>query len=863
MNLKEFLDDQGSDEFEQEEETKQTMRYNNNTQRLNFINLLVRPSKYSYRLRKYRMRKTPIDSISYEMDDQIRFRNSVCYSRPVNDEVTTQAQTLKKYLRNKQFIQPTFSDSTPFDIIEWEKEIEDESVVSQLLGREKEVTKYETCDKVLRSEFVNHILEESDWTEEIIYDENCLSKVKPYLTLQLNDPNLIFETCEDKRKTRNTKKSKEIIQGDKPMKSKYNISNDKYYNTEIATKSSLGNLGIQHSVPALKLNPRFYKTFLDKEELRNFHRPSFPLPINASIKLIFIKETNEHKSSEVIKKSTELSLTDGSKFSIFEYSEEFPLLVMNPGMVSLFTTFYRKNSYRDDHAPVGPGQVMVLDPDDPSPFFGFGDVTPGSSIMALTNNLFKAPLFAHKSNDYLCIVDNGKVIVRKIDSLYCVGQCLPLEEVFPPHSRKYNIYCKNRLKVMAYRIFYKKDNRDKILRITQLDDMFPTFSEGSKRKWLKEYADCVKRGRENVWILRPDSALLTEEDLRKLVTPENVCQYESMLAGEQRLRDAGYDIQEDGEDEEEQALSPWCLSRNFISAANGRGILQLTGAGDPSGVGAGFSFMRSIVKKGEEQETKRHTGDLQNRYKETIERIWNKQCETLSSNREILFGEIEDLYNKENMEEEEKPTNEPFIIIKRKIIRNGIKCIEEERVEGATLIRAYLKERGVTKAEEKRSGLKCGSCGATGHMKTNRFCPNFPHKISKKKLENARKRARNFISERIVQTIVTLMNMPYSIAFHRPVSLKKFPNYTEFVSNPIDLGTMKSKARQHKYTTHEEFLEDLMLMKENCRKYNGPEHSLTRLAESMILTAYAEFDEVKEDLEIAEKQCNVANEEEK
>lgn len=102
-----------------------------------------------------------------------------------------------------------------------------------------------------------------------------------------------------------------------------------------------------------------------------------------------------------------------------------------------------------------------------------------------------------------------------------------------------------------------------------------------------------------------------------------------MCVGEQWLRDSGYsanlDFDEDNEDEEmkegtdiEVQLAPWVITRNFLQAAavrssptlsrsmksyyiytyiQGKGMLKLYGAGDPTGIGEGFSFVRASMKE--------------------------------------------------------------------------------------------------------------------------------------------------------------------------------------------------------------------------------------------------------------------------
>ena len=43
--------------------------------------------------------------------------------------------------------------------------------------------------------------------------------------------------------------------------------------------------------------------------------------------------------------------------------------------------------------------------------------------------------------------------------------------------------------------------------------------------------------------------------------------------------------------------APWALTDNFVSAVReGRGALALTGPGDPTARGQGFSYMRENIK---------------------------------------------------------------------------------------------------------------------------------------------------------------------------------------------------------------------------------------------------------------------------
>jgi hypothetical protein len=58
--------------------------------------------------------------------------------------------------------------------------------------------------------------------------------------------------------------------------------------------------------------------------------------------------------------------------------------------------------------------------------------------------------------------------------------------------------------------------------------------------------------------------------------------------------------------------------------------------------------------------------------------------------------------------------------------------------------------------------------------------------------------------------------------FHFPVKKKDAPNYTDIIKNPIDLQSMKNKAKRNEYDTSDQFIGDLELMRTNAEIYNGP-----------------------------------------
>ncbi|KZV22746.1 transcription initiation factor TFIID subunit 1 [Dorcoceras hygrometricum] len=330
------------------------------------------------------------------------------------------------------------------------------------------------------------------------------------------------------------------------------------------------------------------------------------------------------------KKKSDLSVKDGHVF-LMEYCEERPLLLGNPGMGARLCTYYQKSSPGDQTGTLlrngnnELGSVVILDPADKSPFLG--DLKAGSRQSCLETNMYKAPIFRHKvsSTDYLLVRSaKGKLSIRRIDRIDVVGQQEPHIEVMAPGSKAVQFYVMNRLLVYMYREFRAAEKRGlrPSIRADELSAMLPGLSEVFLRKRLKNCAD-FQRGANGhfLWVMKRNFRIPSEEELRRMVTPENVCAYESMQAGLYRLKrlgitrltlpaglssamnqlpDEAITLAAASHIERELQITPWNLSSNFVSCTNqdreNIERLEITGVGDPSGRGLGFSYVRATPK---------------------------------------------------------------------------------------------------------------------------------------------------------------------------------------------------------------------------------------------------------------------------
>lgn len=351
------------------------------------------------------------------------------------------------------------------------------------------------------------------------------------------------------------------------------------------------------------------------------------------------KLPNESKSLRppgAFKKKSDLSVKDGHVF-LMEYCEERPLLIGNIGMGARLCTYYQKSSSDDQNGDIlrnansGLGTVLSLDPADKSPFLG--DIKPGCSQSCIETNMYRAPIFPHKvaSTDYLLVRSaKGKLSIRRINKIHAVGQQEPHMEVMSPGAKGLQTFMINRLLVYMYREFRAAEKRGMLpwIRVDELSAHFPNIAEHFLRKKVKHCAD-VQRGPngQSYYVMRRNFHIPPEEELRRMVTPETVCTYESLLAGLHRLKrlgitrlahltgptqlaalssamnqlpDEAIALAAASHIERELQITPWNLTANFVACTSqdreNIERLEISGVGDPSGRGLGFSYVRIASK---------------------------------------------------------------------------------------------------------------------------------------------------------------------------------------------------------------------------------------------------------------------------
>ncbi|GAA5806567.1 hypothetical protein HPULCUR_012105 [Helicostylum pulchrum] len=627
-------------------------------------------------------------------------------------------EPLPQVLNEDKLYHSVMLDTWEDDVI-WDDEVKQDDAAAAATD--------ESSDKqAVVSKHLNMQLEEGDWLDAIIWDKERPSASTMKISLDLNDPNMLFDVEEVEATKELLIEPKHVKKGRKPLPkpipkiqiyhtdtephnklplNRFNLSNDKFYESHLAgrlvrVRQTFGQLVVQHSLPALKLHPSLYKTKLSKAELRSFHRPLIQLPLNTDIHFSRVKASKKKKKDkkkghvDIIRNTKDLTLKDSTPFVLMEYSEEHPPIISNIGMGTLIINYYRKTEPKDEFVPnLDIGEPFVLDIGDTSPFMNFGNVEPGQTISVYYNNLIRAPLFRHdvKHTDFILLKSTYKGHVKyylcEIPAIFTIGQSYPVQEVPGPHSRKVTTTIKNRLQVVTYRLI--KKNHLHRLKMNKLAQKFPEYSDIQIRQRLKEFLEFHRRSKDGgggYWKTRGGGEPPTEEDLRKMVTPEMVCLYESMLVGERHLQDLGYgDVNDDDETGEgdsklevEQQLAPWFSTRNFINATQGKAMLKLYGAGDPTGRGEGFSFIRVSMKDiflraGESAEEKLaqiearpksahryNVAEQQQIYREEIARIWKAQLESLSNKIEPVLSDHEDEEEERDNDQVDSPSTSEY-----------------------------------------------------------------------------------------------------------------------------------------------------------------------------------------------------------
>ena len=71
--------------------------------------------------------------------------------------------------------------------------------------------------------------------------------------------------------------------------------------------------------------------------------------------------------------------------------------------------------------------------------------------------------------------------------------------------------------------------------------------------------------------------------------------------------------------------------------------------------------------------------------------------------------------------------------------------------------------------------------------------------------------------------------------FYDPVDTTRYTDYLDHVEKPMDYSTIKFKLNNNAYEGQEEFKEDVLLVFQNCIKYNGESSAIAIQSKNLTL----------------------------
>lgn len=358
------------------------------------------------------------------------------------------------------------------------------------------------------------------------------------------------------------------------------------------------------------------------------------------------------------------------------------------------------------------GETHVLGLQDKSPFWNFGFVEPGHIVPTLYNNMIRAPVFKHdvSGTDFLMVRSSGNGVsnrfyLRQINHLFAVGQTFPVEEIPGPNSRRVTSMRTTRLRMVVYRILNRTPSR--AVSIEPIARHFPDQDYGQNRQKIKEFMKYQREGPEKgLWKLKEGEALLDNENAKKLITPEQVSEVESMSQGLQFQEDNEFFNFDEKLTKLEENLLPWNATKNFVNATQMRAMVQIHGAGDPTGCGEGFSFLKTsmkggFLKSGLENSKSQNSGghsynvaQQQKAYEEEISKTWYTHAKSLSVTNPFEEMDNPDEINQTNRHiRTHREDRKVLKIIRKKRDENGIIQRQTIVIKDPRVIKGYLRSK--------------------------------------------------------------------------------------------------------------------------------------------------------------------------
>ena len=401
----------------------------------------------------------------------------------------------------------------------------------------------------------------------------------------------------------------------------YNVSYDYAYAKKPRVrkmKQRAGLTTVNHGVPAITL--AVFPTHMTNNDRRSFHRPKYVPPEKvrgvAQGVALGLSAGDLRPLAKHPKRLKHLSAMTGD-ILLVEHLEKDPALVSYVAMGSQLRTYYRKAREDDLVLPADvrvEGELVLLDPGDTSPFAPLGEVGAGCAVHVLENKMTKMPVARHAAaeTDFLLVqATDGRWSVRELGPVFLAGQEFPQMEVPVPGSNAEKN--KLRLWVVASMTRTFRNSRPHVMYRTQdFRDAFDQIHDNTIRELLKRY--CIRgsgvAGTSSTYEVNPHAPFPTEEEIARIISPEELCAYNAMQRGAFMLGEEGITrvfypekIQELLSAEKDPAtrqyleqfnsvlsVAPWVTTAAYLDYTNGKDAITVFGPGAPLVRAEGFSF---------------------------------------------------------------------------------------------------------------------------------------------------------------------------------------------------------------------------------------------------------------------------------
>jgi len=398
-------------------------------------------------------------------------------------------------------------------------------------------------------------------------------------------------------------------------------------------------------------------------------------------------------SYEIFKNAKKLSLSDG-KIALFEHIDEYPLFLANFGMANkmkkyLYTTELFMNSNNKNNSialneidkktltMIGPyGTKILLKSEQKLPLIGQIDQNEIKGMNIIDNNMYKAPVFYEKIshpnsaknttldpqnkkryNFLITFSKNEKgqkyFQIRELENLYTVAQEEPKVEVYPPNSRQFNTFLKSKIETYTY-MYYNEMGYKSLINFKIFQNLFPTVTEQVLKKIFKDMN--IEIDKYICYFKKLPLGINTT-----LITPENICQFESCQFGIYKLREVGIKNLTNADKisyatnkyinnkttlekekycakviEENLLTTPWNITQNYLQSKQTKGMLSIKGIGDPSNGNGGYSFLKMPVKSYNENKTLKEDMDVLKNQNKNIKTVTGTDADLRKLSKEDI-----------------------------------------------------------------------------------------------------------------------------------------------------------------------------------------------------------------------------------